>query len=238
MTRWAVSTGLVAALALAVTPLPAIAKQAKQLKLTPQSTTAIVVMKAPFWQPAPSMKSAFKLWLSAFDPREAKLLGGPYGGGAVFEAQAKKYADGYLFATIKPGRWVFQSYAQQDLWALCFNASTWQFDVKPGEVVYLGAFDAEHHRGELEQAAMLSGRGSITGYGFADFFDLAEGPRFAPVDETQLEAVRAAITTHAPGVSAPVRAASFTPATFGTGSTLFGERRCGGYFAKGAKKKS
>lgn len=55
---------------------------------------------------------------------------------------------------------------------------------------------------------------------FADFFDLPEGPRFAPIDATQLEAVRGMLGKRAPLVTVPVRAVEFTPARFGTGSTL------------------
>ena len=222
--------------AAAALPGGAGAKAPDKQVLTPQSEDALVVIKTDFWQPAPSMKSAFKIALSRFDPAERKLMGGPFSG-VLIEAQRKNFADGYLIKPIKPGRWVFQSYSQQDKWALCFNASSWQFDVKPGEVVYLGEFDALSHRDQLTEQAMRSGKVMISGYGFADFFDLPEGPRLKPIDETQLDAVRSAIARHAPQVTAPVRAADYSPAQFGTGSTLFADRRCGGYFTTKAKTK-
>jgi hypothetical protein len=221
--------------------LPAVALHAKPpeaLTLDASSPTALVVLKSVWWQPAPSLQSAFKLTLSAYDPVAEKLLGGPYGGGALFEAKKKNFADGYLIVPIKPGRWTFQSYAQQDMWALCFNASSWQFEVKPGEVLYLGELDATRHRRELLEQAVRTGRVSIRGNGFADFFDLTEGPHLAPIDALQLASVRDMLARRAPHVTAPLRAAVYSPAKFGTGSTLFAERRCGGYFATGAKDKS
>ena len=209
------------------------AKKLDQTVLTPTSETALVVMKSDMWEPAPSMKSAYKLLLSSYDPKEAKLMGG----GALFEAQKKKFFDGYLLATIKPGRYIFQSYTMQDNWALCFNAKTMQFDVKAGEVVFLGQFDAKAHREQLTMQTISSGKAVISGYGFADFFDLPDAPFFKTIDDAQLVDVKAALARHAALVTAPVRGAEYSPAQFGTGSTLFAERKCGGYFSASANKK-
>ena len=231
---------LVLALAICGIVLPAGAEAAKPdtLALTPDAQTALVVIKTASWKPAPNMKSAFKLVLSAYDPAAQKIVGGPYSGSVLIEARERNFAEGYLLAPIKPGRWVVQSYSQQDLWALCFNAASLQFDVKPGEVVYLGDFDALAHRRQLIERTVRTGKTSLRGVAFADFFDLPDSPRFAPVDGGQLDAVREMLGRQAPLVTAPVRAVEFAPAQFGTGSTLFAERKCGGYFAVGAKAKS
>lgn len=219
------------------TPAAVYAETPDKLVLDQNSKTALVVIKTDWWQPAPSMKSAFRLILSTYDPAEEKLLGKPFGGSIAFEARKKNFTDGYLIVPIKPGRWVFQGYSQQDIWTLCFNAASQQFEVKAGEVVYLGEFDALSHRRQLTVEALRSGKMSIRGYGFADFFDLPGGPRFRAIDEAQLAAVREMIGRRSPRVTAPVRAAEYSPARFGTGSTLFAERRCGGYFATSAKGK-
>jgi hypothetical protein len=218
-------------------PGSTIAKEPSEQVLTAQSPTAMIVIKTEFWQPAPSMKSAFKLGLSVYDPVEGRLVGGPFGGGALIASQKKKFIDGYLIIPIKPGLWTFVNYQEQDLWALCFNAASLQFEVKAGEVIYLGEFDALGHSEQLREQVIRSGRTSIRGYGFADYFDLPAGPAFKPVDETALADVRSMLARSAPQITAPVRAAQYSPAKFGTGSTLFGERRCGGYFSKGVKKK-
>jgi hypothetical protein len=228
------------ALAAGTMALPgyALAKPAKDQVLTADSQTAMIVIKSDFWQPAHDMHSAYKIAFSTYDPVEGKMLGGVFAGGALVEAQKKKFVEGYLIQPIKPGHWVYVSYQQQDKWALCFNAASLQFDVKPGEVVYLGELDAQSHRKELTLQALLHGKTSIRGYGFADFFDLPDGPRVKPVDEPQLVEVRAMLARNAPLITAPVRAAVYSPAQFGTGSTLFAERKCGGYFATGVKKKA
>jgi hypothetical protein len=237
MEQWARAAISAMALTAVAMPTGAVAKPAKEQVLTAASETAMLVIKSDFWQPAPSMHSAYKIAFSTYDPVEAKMLGAPFAGGALIEAQKKKFVEGYLIVPIKAGHWVYVSYQQQDKWALCFNAASWQFDVKPGEVVYLGEFDAQSHRRQLTEQAILHGKTSISGYGFADFFDLPEGPKLKPVDDAQLADVRAMLARNAPQITAPVRAAAYSPAKFGTGSTLFAERRCGGYFTTGAKKK-
>ena len=237
MTRMKYAMALALALGVAAVPGWVGAKPAKDQVLTATSETAMIVVKSDFWQPAPSMHSAYKLVFSAYNPVEEKLIGGPFAGGALIEAQKKKFVEGYLMVPIKAGHWVYVSYQQQDKWALCFNAASWQFDVKPGEVIYLGEFDAPAHRQQLTERAILSGKTSISGYGFADFFDLPDGPKLKVIDEPQLADVRAMLTRNAPLITAPVHAAVYSAARFGTGSTLFAERKCGGYFATGAKKK-
>lgn len=232
-------TLLVAAMMLGGSALCGVAdaKAPGQIILTPESPTAMIVLKTDWWQPAPSMQSAFKLVLSTYADGDGKITSNMFSGNALVEAKQKNFVDGYLMAPIKPGRWVIQSYSQQDKWALCFNSSSVQFEVKPGEVVYLGRFDALFHRQQLTEQAVNSGRISISGYGFADFFDLPDGPRFSAVNEADMTAVRAMLTRQAPGITAPVHSVTFSPASFGTGSTLFAERKCGGYFNTSAKSK-
>lgn len=229
------ATALVLATALSTA---SVAKEPRKAELAAGSPDALVVLKSEWWQPAPSMLSAYKLTLATYDPAQEKVVGGPFGGGVLIEARKRNFAEGYIVTALKPGRYVFLSYSQQDKWALCFNARTVQFEVKPGEVVYLGELDAAAHRQELTEEAVRSGKVSISGYGFADFFDLPGGPRLAPVGEAELATVRSVLARQAPGVTAPVRTAVYTPARFGTGSTLFAERRCGGYFAASAKGKT
>jgi hypothetical protein len=229
-----VGMGLVA-LGTSVSPAMAQTKDPAKLVFGADSPTALIAIKTDWWQPAPEMKSAYKIVLSAYDPTDEKLMGGPFAGGALIEAQRKKFAEDYLLTPIKPGRWVFQAYQQQDKWALCFNAATFAFEVKAGEVVYLGDFDAKAHRDLLTLKAVSSGKVSISGYGFADFFDLGAPPLFKPVSDADLPALKAALASYAPQVTAPIRRADYTSAKFGTGSTLFAERRCGGYFTKAAK---
>jgi hypothetical protein len=102
-------------------------------------------------------------------------------------------------------------------------------------VVYLGTFDALTQRAQLTQRAVQSGRTSIRGSGFVTFFDLPAPPGLGAIDDDQVAKAREMLKLRAPLITAPVRAADYKATKFGTGSTLFGERVCGGYAVKGAK---
>ncbi|UKK83745.1 hypothetical protein L7H23_14380 [Sphingopyxis sp. BSN-002] len=229
-------SAVLAAVMLAM-PVVAPAKDAARIAVTPASKEALLVIKAPALRPAPTFKTAYRLGLSVYDAENQSMKGGPWGGKAVFEAQPKKFVDGYLLLTVKPGTWVFQDFSQQDRWALCFQDGSRQFDVAAGEVVYLGEFDALAHAIELQRIAVMTLRTSTTG--FEHFFENVTPPRLTPAGEADLDAVRAMLTARSPGTTAPLRAASYTPARFGTGSDLFGlSRVCGGYYTGKAKQKA
>jgi hypothetical protein len=72
--QWKAIGKLTIALALGISPLASAggAKPADGYALDANSKTALVVVKTDWWQPAPSMQSAFKLTLSVYDPVEEK----------------------------------------------------------------------------------------------------------------------------------------------------------------------
>jgi hypothetical protein len=216
---------------------PASAKDAAKIAISSTSKDALIIIKTPSLPPAPTFKTAYRLGLSVYDPQNEAMKGGPWGGKAVFQAQPKKFVDGYLMLTVKPGTWVFQDFSMQDLWALCFNGNSLQFDVAAGEVVYLGSFDATAHAKELMLIATMTGRTSTKT--FEHFFDTVAAPRIVPGTENEIADMRTLLAVHAPRTTAPVRGATFKPARFGTGSDLFGMSRvCGGYYTGKAKPKA
>lgn len=223
--------------AMLVAALPAAAKDSAKIAVTATSKDALIVIKAPAIPPAPTFKTAYRLGLSVYDSENKAMKGGPWGGKAIFQAQPKKFVDGYLLLTIKPGTWVYQDFSQQDFWALCFQDSSLQFDVKAGEVVYLGEFDAVTHSRDLQFTAINTGRTSTKSV--EHFFDNIAAPRLAPISEDELGKVRAMLAANAPNTTAPARAAVYSPARFGTGRDLFGMTRiCGGYYTGKAKAKA
>ena len=222
--------------ALLVAAIPASAKDSAKIAITATSKDALIIIKAPAIPPAPTFKTAYRLGLSVYDPDTKAMKGGPWGGKAIFQAQPKKFVDGFLMLTVKPGTWVYQDFSQQDFWALCFQDSSLQFNVAAGEVVYLGEFDAVAHARDLQVTAIRTGRTSTKGV--EHFFDNIAPPRLAPISENELGKVRALLAANAPNTTAPVRAAAYTLARFGTGSDLFGLMRiCGGYYTGKAKAK-
>jgi hypothetical protein len=223
--------------AMLVAATPASAHDAAKIAITATSKDALIIIKTPSLPPAPTFKTAYRLGLSVYDAENQAMKGGPWGGKATFQAQPKKFVEGYLMLTVKPGTWVYQDFSQQDFWALCFQDSSLQFDVKAGEVVYLGAFDAAAHARDLQLTAIRTGRTSTKS--IEHFFDNITAPRLAPISEGDLANVRVVLAANAPKTTAPLRAAVYSPARFGTGSDLFGmSRNCGGYYTGKAKAKA
>lgn len=221
-------TGLAAA--------PAAAADPKAVAITPTSQRAALILKADPLPVAPGMRTAYRFTLQTFDPAGQKLRGGPFAGLAVFAARPKEFVDGYLVLDVAPGTYVFKDFSQQDRWSLCFNGGSRSFDVKPGEILYLGALDADAHATELAQRTVMSGQTTIRGQGFVSFFDTVTPPRITPPDDAGLAAAAAFVKARSPKSTVTPRAPVYRDARFGTGNDMFGTNRlCGGYYAKKAK---
>jgi hypothetical protein len=221
--------------AMLVCAQPAGAEQnAAKIAITPESGRAAIIFKSPVLAPPPTYKTAYRLLAQVYDPVNQQMQGSILGGSLLVQAQPKLFVRNYLISDIKPGTYAFTGFARQDFWTLCFHDGSLQFTIKPGEVLYLGTFDASAHVREVMQKAVLSGRVSTRGEP-VDFFDEVTPPRFhAPTDE-ELADVAAMMKTAMPGTTVAPQAVQFSSARFGTGSTLFGSRRCGGYFQEKAK---
>jgi hypothetical protein len=222
---------------LAVTP--AVAADPAKLAITQQSERAALILKTDLLPVAPGMRTSYRMTLQSYDPAAEKLRGAPYGGLAVFAARPKEFVDGHLILDVKPGTYVFKDFSIQDRWSLCFNGGSRMVTVKPGEILYLGALDARSHMAELQQKTVMSGQTVIRGHGFVSFFDSVTPPLVTPPDEASLAAAAAFAKAHMPKSSAPVKAANYRDARFGTGNDIFGTQRiCGGYYSKSAKPKA
>jgi hypothetical protein len=214
---------------------PAAAKDVADFAIAPGSADALIVFRAPDIPRPPGYKTSWRMGMQAYDPAEQKLSAGPFGGNETLAGRPKSFVDGYLVEMVKPGTYVFRDFSRQDYWSLCFNGNSLQFTIKPGEVLYLGEFDAVKHMLELERLTVASGRTTTRGQP-VQFFDTVSPPAFAPVDEAGLAAAAAMLKARMPRTNVAPKAARFRPAKFGTGNDLFHiSRICGGYYAKKAK---
>ncbi len=215
---------------------PALAGQkAARIEITPQSAKAAIIIKAPFVQPpSPAYKTSYRLNFQHYDPVAQQIKGGPFGGSATLAASLQASIDGFMVLDLKPGTYVVSSFSRQDYWTLCFQDDSVQFTIGPGEILYLGYFDAKREVNELTRKALESRR-IVTRGESVDFFDMVSPPLFLPITEEGLAAARAMARAHMPRSTVEPTAVAFSPARFGTGSTLYGKRRCGGYFPEKAK---
>lgn len=199
-----------------------------KIAITPKSSGGMIVMAI---EPT---ATPYTISIKSYSKSEDRLTG-DYKGFYV-----EPSADRQVMAVeAAPGAYVFQDVRQQVVWAVCFHDDSLAFDVSPGEVVYLGAFDGAVNLDQLRALAVASGRTSANGVTLHNFLEGIKPPALAPVDEAGLGAARAYLARTSPLVTSPVRAAQLEPARFGAGKDLFGvQDSCGGWHTGSAKPKS
>ncbi|HEY0086518.1 MAG TPA: hypothetical protein VGB65_11475 [Allosphingosinicella sp.] len=202
---------------------PVSAANPSKIAITPESRDAAVIMRAP------STSAVYTLAIARYDPAAQDLSGGWE---ALPVPTAEQRSSDYVVQKVKPGTYVVRELIQQARWGVCFHAGTLQFDVKPGQAVYLGEFDAGTPLGELQRNA-LSRRDLVAGsYTLHNYFDGISTPRFTQPADPALPEVRAFMAEALPRTRVAPVAAQFRPATFSTGRALLGARVCGGMVRK------
>jgi hypothetical protein len=216
-----------------------IAKQnPAKIQISAESKDAAIVIKLPS-APAP-----YEVNFTPYDIEKEQLTGLFRGLQiSVSEEDFEKQIDSkarFFSHKIKPGTYVLQLISQQGgTWGVCFFESTQAFTVSAGQVLYLGELNSDAHVRQLLQLALAKGQTSAPQGTVYNYFDGIISPTLstenASVDlPNAIEFVKESM----PKTSVKPIAAKILPARFGTGYTLFGQRVCGGYFAKSAKKSS
>ena len=221
--------------ALGVLMTAACAATPKDISVSSSSDIGLVVIEV---EPTEDLRAhaQYNLGVMAFDPATGKITANFFGGWAGIDPQSAAVSDrSYLVGQAKPG-----VYALADLrisqWGVCYNNGTVRFDVRPGEVVFVGRYNPNTSLTELQEATR---DGRVPRQAMQNqFFYLFDTPRpdLTPPDRVEgwRDNVRAYLSANFPNVSAPITQAVHTPAVFGTGRSLDGTiKLCGGYYAKG-----
>lgn len=217
-----------AAVAFVLIAAPALATQkAAKIAVVPGGPDAAILVAAV------GAGGEQRLGISAFDPVRQNMLTGTFTGGwADISFDTKLVIDGFAIKRVKPGTYVIRDFSQQSFWAVCFHADTRQFTIRPGEVLVLGALNAEPHAADLDRSVKLTGSYSSRGEA-KHFFDGIAPPALAPAGDSLMERARAFVSTRMTRTTATPQPAVLEPARFGTGRDLFGTSRiCGGYYKK------
>lgn len=211
-------------------------QKAEKIAIKPDSSRAAIVLKSRNLPvPNSNYQSAWKLNFEVYDPSQQAMQGGMLSGYEILSSKPNLFADGYLVMDLKPGTYVIRDFSRQDFWALCFHENSLQFTIRPGEILYMGEFDAVKHLTELTQYAVSRGNLRTSGR-LMHYFDGVSPPTFSAVDDQGLEAAAAMVKARMPATTVAPTAVEFSPARFGTGSDAFGTNRvCGGYYNGKAK---
>jgi hypothetical protein len=209
---------------------PSFATQdAKKIAITPSSKNAAIIIKSANLSPPEGYSNAYQLNLEIFDPETKQTKGNFSGGYAKIVARNKYFMDGYFVTDLKPGTYVIWSFQTQNSWSLCYQNATYYFTINPGQVLYLGQFDAIKPLYELNNLAVIAGRTSSTGEEI-QFFENVSEPIFLKPDEHELSAVRSVAKNLMMKTTVEPVAVELKPTQFETEKTISGKRYCSGYF--------
>jgi hypothetical protein len=199
-----------------------------RIAITPASRESVLIARAP------SAAVVYTLAIGRYDPVEQDLSGDWV---ALPVLPRTKRASDFVVQTVKPGTYVVQEVVQQGRWGVCFHAATLRFEVKPGQALYLGAFEAARPLMEIQRNAVARKELEAGPYGVHNYFDGITPPHFTLPADSTLPEVRAFMAEEMPKTKVAPVPAQFSPATFGTGRALIGSQRvCGGWHRKKDKR--
>jgi hypothetical protein len=146
----------------------------------------------------------------------------------------------FIVRRVTPGTYVYQSLSQQLTWAVCFHENTLSFTVKPGQVLFLGTFNAAPHLADLNKNVLVHKDFTSRDREPHHYFDGITPPQIIlPGSKPEILAkAKAFVLESMPNVRADVVPASYSKVKFGTGQTLYGKRICGGYSKEDVKPRA
>lgn len=114
----------------------------------------------------------------------------------------------YIARTLSPGRYRLDSVWQQARWGACLENGTFEFDVKPGEIAYIGTLHTDVLFRSLQNQATASGNAVQRGTSYFLSRDGTDRPWIDGNDETGLAAARSFAETTMNGAGELVRLAN------------------------------
>lgn len=145
--------GTVAAVVLVSNPQSALAqKSPEKIKLTSASKEGAVLVRVPV-QPFGYALQFSKNGNSGFLSRVYVMK--------VDEGAVPGFR--YIARTLAPGRYRLDQVWQQGHWSACLEQGTFEFDVKPGQIAYLGTLHTDRVLRAIQQQAVEAGQTMQTG---------------------------------------------------------------------------
>lgn len=224
--KWLALAGLT--LALALNPGAA---SAKAWKLTSQSKYGLIAVQIPPPGDLFVPGGSYELQFMNYDPQRHSFEVNSFYGWAQISVNATKPYERFRLRNARPGFYALRSTTVLSAWGSCFNGGSYYFEVKPGQVTYVGVYDPRRNIDEVRDA-VRTGRLPGSASGSQQFF-VVDTPRptlTLPADDPKgLTDLAAWLRAEQPGVEGQPIAADMTPTTFGyrTGGGLFGMGGCG-----------
>lgn len=111
----------------------------------------------------------------------------------VYMMQVKKgpRGDAWIARTLAPGRYRLDSMWQQKRWSACLENGTFEVEVKPGRIAYVGRLDTDALLADLQRQAIAAGRTVQTGTSYYLSHNKTVVPPLGDRDEAGIRAARA-----------------------------------------------
>jgi hypothetical protein len=209
---------------------------------------AIVLVFGPslFAQPAAAQKSPEKIKLTAASKQGAVLIRVPVqpfsyalqfskNGNSGFlsrvylmkvdEADAPGFR--YIARTLAPGRYRLDQMWQQGQWSACLEQGTFEFDVKPGEIAYLGTLHTDRVLAAIQSQAVAANEIVQSGTAYFQSHGRTSPPIIDGRDESGLHDAKAFARERMNRSDGAVRLANVTDTTFATSGLGKAIKVCG-----------
>jgi hypothetical protein len=181
----------------------------------PDAADGLVVMEI-----VPTQAS-YQIEAASFEPAQSRIESKGYF--VLNGSPATRYA----VSRAKPGVYALTAVSVQTTWYDCFNGGTVAFEVKPGEVTFLGKLDARPALADIAR--------QLPGYSMnSQKFYVLDTPRPALTAPADIAGWQGELTPFLagvyPNVTAQTKPAEMKPAIFASGWSLLGQKVCYGYF--------
>ncbi|HEU0099498.1 MAG TPA: hypothetical protein VFQ67_12080 [Allosphingosinicella sp.] len=81
----------------------------------------------------------------------------------IMQVKAGAQGDVWIARTLAPGRYRLDSMWQQKRWSVCLESGTFEVEVKPGRISYVGRLDTDALLADLQRQAVAAGRTVVVG---------------------------------------------------------------------------
>ena len=149
--------------------------------------------------------------------------------GSAYILEKNNRSGSYLVAEVVPGNYVMADISQQGHWVLCLHEHTVSFQVKSGQVLFVGKFNAAPHLAQLQSLAK-GNPVSLNAETYFYFDNIIPAMILAP-SNSDVAALKTHLAEHFSRVSAPIQVAELKADYFLTGRDAFRTQRvCGGFY--------
>lgn len=214
-TRTTATAFIAAALLLPLGPAPA-QKSPEKIRLTAAAKDGAVLIRVPL-QPFGSALQFSKNGSSGFMSR-------------VYLMKVEKGAVGtygWIARTLAPGRYRLDSMWQQGHWSACLEQGTFEFEVKPGKIEYIGTLNLDAVLESLQQQAVSAGQVAQGGTAYFLSHGQTRVPPIGDRDEPGLAAARRFADTGMNRSGPLVELAALHDTAFGTSGVGKAIKVCG-----------